>query len=125
MRKINTNGYAGKVLLTGACCLGLSLGLRALSKWAVLCLPPAVPSALGYAGIAVMAGFFVLLAVELRQDAARNAYYLARGRAKALLEDGRYACEACGCAHVRARDRRCPVCGVTFTTARKDKYAGA
>lgn len=72
MRKINTNEYAGKVLLTGACCLGLSLGLRALSERAVLCLSPAVPSAPGYAGIAVMTGFFVLLAVELRQDAARN-----------------------------------------------------
>ncbi len=115
MKKINSNAYAGKWILAGLSMVAISCGIRAADGALDLCLPPAAALVPLVLGVILLAGFCLLLAVELRQDKRLNACYLKEKRTKIPLGDGLYECQTCGHQRVRGGDRSCPACGVTFT----------
>ncbi|MCL1796064.1 MAG: hypothetical protein FWG37_04135 [Clostridia bacterium] len=116
MRKINSNGYAGRVILVGLSLIVLGLVLRAMRKRSILPMPLLVVYAPLAIGSVVLLGFGVLLGVELWQDKRLNRYYLGRKRTRIVLENGQYECQSCGYRDTRNMENACPACGAKFVS---------
>ncbi len=116
MKKINSNGFAGRYLGAGILTGGvLPLLARAIDR--VRPMPWLAPLSviLFYVGVAVIGSFIVLLTVEFAQDRRIRREYEQTGRfAKVSLSGGGFECQACGNRHVNSGDERCPLCGVVF-----------
>lgn len=115
MKKINSNGYGGKILGCGMLfVLAIPAGLK-LIAWVCKYTVPAV-----YPGISIGIGslillfLVVLLAVELRQDARLHRYYSAQAGRKLSHNKGVFECQSCGNRKVKAGDRSCVICGCLF-----------
>lgn len=110
MRKINSNGYAGKVMLIGSGILIIGVLLR------YLLLVSTVISIIVIAiGAVILAGFALLLMIEFRQDRKINREYDAIRTTKIRLPDGLYECQACGNMSVHEDDDSCRICENRFT----------
>ena len=62
-------------------------------------------------GVILLAGFIILLVVELVQDKIIYRQYLNQRSKKQPVADGLYECQFCGCTKVHEFDVVCPVCG--------------
>ncbi len=116
-RILNSNAYGLKALLViGFFLIVLPLMLYAgssrpgLSKDLVQVLLVLVKGSAAV-GVILLAGFILLLAVELVQDRIIFRQYLKQRGKKKLVGGGLYECQFCGCRTVREFDTTCPVCG--------------
>ncbi len=114
MKKINSNAYGGKWILTGLSMIALSFGVKLVGKALVLSVPSFVIQAPLILGTVILLGFGLLLAVEFRQDKMINANYHKIRRTKVAIGNGRCECQSCGYPHVLQGDKTCPVCGIRF-----------
>ena len=62
-------------------------------------------------GLAILAGFVILIVIEQIQDHLFDRYYRKNRWRKLQAPGGFYECQYCGCQKVRPDDRQCPVCG--------------
>jgi len=122
MKKINSNSYATHIL-GGIAVLGLAipgalyilnrfLSLNAIS-WAILFF-------LGLGGLGLL-GFIIFLSVEFCQDRRIARQYPSIRDTKISLPKGQWECQRCGSRRLRARDIRCPACGVIFQNTSSGK----
>lgn len=114
MRKINSNAYAGRIIALGLTATCAALGLRTLRTGGHLPLPPAIDTTLLAAGLMTLAGFVVLLCIELRQDRRLAAHHARQRAIPHPLPGGRYECQACGNQRIRPGSFTCPTCGIRF-----------
>jgi Ca2+/Na+ antiporter len=113
MKKINSIGYGGKVILAGLlftfiipiiisfvpykCSL-----LNLVSKVSLL------------VGILILLLFFIWLKIELYQDKKINKHFEKKKNKKISIGSGKFECQACGNRQVILSDKRCSVCGIKF-----------
>lgn len=118
MKKINSIGYAHRVLLAILLLLaGLPVLLTAAHwLWPLSSLVWARRFCF-LAGGLLLAGFVALLFIEGLQDARINRrYQRAVCRQKHPTPGGGWECQACGSRSLSERDTTCPLCGIKFSS---------
>lgn len=108
--KINSNSYAPRVIAAG---LGL-VAIGALLSCFPQRLPSILPAVFFALGAAVLAGFGLLLAVELIQDFIIARRYPNQRLCKLPLGNGDWECQACGSRSAGEKDTHCRACGIRF-----------
>lgn len=110
MKKINSNSYAGRVLLAGFGALATGFLLRLIPR-----IPVFVTVACAIIGAAILVSFSLLLLIEFRQDRRINREYAYLRTTKIRLSNGLYECQTCGNINVKEDDDTCRTCGNRFT----------
>jgi len=125
MKKINSNGYAGKIISVAVlflavipgCCrivfLVFHMGLFMTLMFSSLAI-----------GLIVLAFFVSLLIVEFYQDKKAERAYRIIKKTKTPLSNGFYECQSCGNRLIRVKDKSCGVCGASFTAMEVNNLHG-
>ncbi|TCL53998.1 hypothetical protein EDD76_1239 [Kineothrix alysoides] len=113
MKKINSNGYGGKVIGAG---LTLSFVIPMLSSlvpknWTELLWLSKISF---ITGIAVLVLFSIWLMIEFKQDKFWNRHYKDNVSIKLSLPEGIYECQSCGNRQIKKNDKSCNICGIKF-----------
>ncbi len=121
VKKINSIDYGGKVIGIGCVfALGIPAVLLCINQIAQLncVLMLAIGSAV--IGGIILVGFFIHLAIELRQDKKIDAYYSRHKNIKLKISDTYYECSTCGNRKLKVNSKNCNICGCRFEDI-KDK----
>ena len=114
MKKINSIGYGGKVILVGIiCAFIIPMSISVIFKndsmlWNISKISFGI-------GVLILVLFFVLLKIELYQDKKLNNHYEKNKNEKLLVGEDTYECQACGNRRIRQRDKICNICGNKFS----------
>ncbi|MBQ7944781.1 MAG: hypothetical protein IJ326_12050 [Lachnospiraceae bacterium] len=93
MKKINSIDYGGKVIGIGCIfALGIPIILLMINQVVALKLISILIIASVAIGGIILAGFFIHLAIELRQDKKIDAYYSRHKNIKLKISDTYYEC---------------------------------
>jgi Ca2+/Na+ antiporter len=113
MKKINSIGYGGKVILVGILFTFIFpiIIFFVPYKCSLLNLVSKVSF---WVGILILLLFFIWLNIELYQDKKINKHFEKNKNKKISIEDGKFECQACGNRQVKLSDKRCSVCGIKF-----------
>ena len=114
MKKINSIGYGGKVILVGIVfAFIIPMLIYVISKKdSMLCDISKISFGIG---VLILVLFFVWLKIELYQDKKLNKQYEKNKNKKLLVEKDIYECQACGNRRVVKLDKTCNICGNKFT----------
>ena len=116
VKKINSIGYAHKII--GLALLFLA-AVPAICYLLSLIFPASLFIRLIYVslwiGVFISLFFAGLLAIELRQDKKVNLEYANVKKQKLTLGNGKFECQSCGNRQVSDEDKRCCICGTTFS----------
>ncbi len=122
MKKINSNGYAHKIIGLAALflfviplCLFIFRSTFHIVFFSVLIYLSLV------IGIMITLFFIGLLSVELHQDKKIDRQYAELRKKKLPLGNGKYECQACGNRQVSAETLNCNICGIRFTNERSPR----
>lgn len=113
MKKINSIGYGGKVILVGIVfALIIPTLLYVISKkgsvlWEISKISFGI-------GILILVIFFIWLQIELYQDNKLNENYESDKNKKLIVGKDTFECQACGNRRVRQSDKNCNICGNKF-----------
>lgn len=113
MKKINSIGYGGKVILVGIVFAFITpMLISVISRnesmlWDISKISFCI-------GALILLLFFVWLKIELYQDKKLNEHYEKNRNKKLLVEKDIYECQACGNRRVGKRDKICNICGNKF-----------
>jgi hypothetical protein len=113
VKKINSIGYGGKVILVGILftfIIPIILYFVPF-QWNLLNLISKISFLIG---IIILLLFFIWLKIELHQDKKINEYFRKNKNKKLSIGNGIYECQACGNREVKLIDQRCSVCGIRF-----------
>ncbi len=115
MKKINSINYGGKVIGIG-CIFAIGIPAVLLIINQIVQLRLILMLAIGSAviGGSILVGFFIHLAIELRQDKKIDAYYSRHKNVKIQINSNAYECGACGNRKVKSNSIDCDVCGCRF-----------
>jgi len=113
MKKINSIGYGGKVILVGIVFVFiLPLILAAIpNKASILWEISKISFGIG---ILILVLFFVWLKIELYQDKKLNEHYERNKNKRLMIDQEIYECQVCGNRRVRQSDKTCNICGNKF-----------
>lgn len=115
MKKINSIDYGGKVIGIGCVfALGIPTILLVINQVVALKLISILAIVSAAIGGIILAGFFIHLAIELRQDKKIDAYYSRHKNIKLQVGKNRYECGACGNREIKEYSINCDVCGCRF-----------
>lgn len=115
VKKINSIDYGGKVISIGCVfALGIPTILLVINQVVALKLISILAIVSAAIGGIILVGFFIHLAIELRQDKKIDAYYSRHKNIKLQVSENRYECGACGNREVKANSINCNVCGCKF-----------
>ena len=121
MKKINSIDYGVKVIGIGCVFwLGIPAVLLLINQVVALKLISILAIVSAAIGGIILVGFFIHLAIELRQDKKIDAYYSRHKNIKLQVGKNRYECGACGNREIKENGRNCDVCGCRFEDI-KDK----
>ncbi len=114
MKKINSNGYAHKIIGVAALFLiGVPFCLYIVGLLFTKVFTPVIYVSLAI-GLLIILFFAVLLSIEFCQDKKIDREYANIRKKKLLLEKGGYECQSCGNRQVTSTDKRCGICGMVF-----------
>lgn len=115
MKKINSNGYSGKILMvTIVFLLIIPIVMRVahiiypLGAF-ILCRKISF-----VIGVLFAVGFILMLGMEFHQDSYLEEYYTLHKRVKIDLGSGNFECQNCGNRNVKEQDQQCNVCGIVL-----------
>lgn len=115
MKKINSIDYGGKVIGIGCIfALGIPIILLMINQVVALKLISILIIASVAIGGIILAGFFIHLAIELRQDKKIDAYYSRHKNIKLKISDTYYECSTCGNRRLKVNSKNCDICGCRF-----------
>lgn len=119
MKKINSNGYAHKIIGLAGLFIAVipffchvlysvfSAGLLKVFMYISLTI-----------GFLVLVFLIGLLSIEFYQDKRIDRQYINIKKKKLPLDNEFYECQSCGNRRVNERDNSCCVCGIRFTIKR-------
>lgn len=113
MKKINSIGYGGKVIMIGSIFAFLLPFLIYIFpyKSSILLLVYRISMSLG---IIILVCFAIWLTIELHQDKKLNEYYNKSKNQKLEIGENVYECQACGNRQLKVTDQFCHICGIKF-----------
>lgn len=115
MKKINSNGYGGKVISIGvATSFLVSPMVKNLPFKEIDNLLNLISKALFMVGVLVLILFAIWLIIEFCQDKYWNDYYEKHKDRLLILKSGLYECQSCGNRQVKPHGKSCNVCGIHF-----------
>lgn len=114
MKKINSNGYAHKIIgLATLFLIGLPFCLHMIGLLVTVELRLWIHLSLAI-GLLILLFFAILLLIEFYQDRKINREYVDLKKKKIPLENGKYECQSCGNRQVTIMDNNCGICGISF-----------
>lgn len=121
VKKINSIDYGGKVIGIGCVfALGIPTILLIINQVVTLKLISILAIGSAVIGGIILVGFFIHLAIELRQDKKIDAYYSRHKNIKLKISDTYYECSTCGNRKLKVNSKNCDICGCRFEDI-KDK----
>ena len=113
MKKINSIWYGDKVILLGiVLAIILPIGIMIIPfDFYILNIISNISFTIG---VIILAGFSVLLIIELHQDKKLNAYYNSQRIKKMVISEYKYECQVCGNREIKKNDTHCNICGTHF-----------
>lgn len=113
MKKINSIGYGGKVILVGCVfilIIPMLLSIIPYKRGVLLEL-----SKISFiVGTLILVLFFIWLMIELYQDKKLFENYNQYMNQKILIGKNMYECQRCGNRQVKQSDKNCNICGNKF-----------
>lgn len=113
MKKINSIGYGGKVILVG---ILFTFNIPILIYFVPYkCSLFNIISKISFLiGILILLLFFIWLKIELYQDKKMNEYFANNKNTISSIGENKFECPTCGNRLVKPSDKWCSVCGVKF-----------
>lgn len=113
MKKINSIGYGGKVILCGIILFVILPSILSFIPTHGK-LIPLISNLSKVIGAILLIGFTIVLLIELHQDKKIDKQYEKVKYKKIQISKDQYECQACGYCKVNDKDKFCKVCGVHF-----------
>lgn len=114
MKKINSIGFALPLLIVTLALLASGLLSYIIYLYTALHTVQIISVLLCAAGIFALAGFILLLTVELKQDKRIFQNYTKIKQQKTKVASNTFECQNCGNRMVTEKDQGCNICGITF-----------